>query len=110
MDDDFNTREALAILFQFSRVVNGFELENLTKGLQTKVLDLFSQLGGEVLGLFSRVAINPEFEAKIGKLIIERNEARLAKDWAKSDSIRDELKEIGVEIEDTSDGTSWKLI
>ena len=110
MDDDFNTREALAILFQFSRVVNGFELEQLTKGLQTKVLDLFSQLGGEVLGLFSKVAINPEFEAKIGKLIVERNEARLAKDWVKSDSIRDELKEIGVEIQDTSDGTSWKLI
>ena len=110
MDDDFNTREALAILFQFSRIVNGFELEQLTKDLQTKVLNLFSQLGGEALGLFSRVAINPEFEAKIGKLILERNEARLTKDWVKSDSIRDELMGMGVEIQDTSDGTTWKLI
>jgi len=75
-----------------------------------KILDLFSQLGGEVLGLLSRVAIDPEFEAKIGKLVIERNEARSAKDWAKSDSIRDELVSMGVELQDTSDGTTWKLI
>ena len=36
--------------------------------------------------------------------------ARAAKDWNKSDSIRDKLKDIGIEIEDTSDGTIWKLI
>ncbi|MEC8073982.1 MAG: DALR domain-containing protein, partial [Candidatus Thermoplasmatota archaeon] len=110
MNDDFNTREAMAILFQFSRFVNGFELELLTKALQEKILDLFSQLGGEVLGLFSKIKIDSDFEAKIESLIVQRNNARSDKDWEKSDLIRDELKSIGVEIEDTSEGTIWKLI
>ena len=110
MNDDFNTREAIAVLFQFSRFVNGFELEVLTKAIQEKILDLFSRLGGEVLGLFSSVEIDSDFEAKIENLIIQRNNARAAKDWEKSDLIRDELKSIGIEIEDTSEGTIWKLI
>ena len=110
MNDDFNTREAMAILFQFSRFVNGFELELLTKSLQEKILDLFSRLGGDVLGLFTRVEIDSDFEAKIESLIAQRNNARAAKDWNKSDSIRDKLTSLGVEIEDTSEGTIWKLI
>jgi cysteinyl-tRNA synthetase len=110
MNDDFNTREAIAVLFQFSRFVNGFELELLTKALQEEVFDLFSQLGGEVLGLFSKIKIDSDFEAKIESLIVQRNNARSDKDWEKSDLIRDELKSIGVEIEDTSEGTIWKLI
>jgi cysteinyl-tRNA synthetase len=110
MNDDFNTREAMAILFQFSRFVNGFELELLAKSLQEKILDLFSRLGGDVLGLFTRVEIDSDFEAKIESLIAQRNNARAAKDWEKSDLIRDELKSIGIEIEDTSEGTIWKLI
>ena len=110
MNDDFNTREAMAVLFQFSRFVNGFELELLTKPLQEKILDLFSRLGGDVLGLFTRVEIDSDFEAEIESLIAQRNNARAAKDWNKSDSIRDKLKDIGIEIEDTSDGTIWKLI
>ena len=110
MNDDFNTREALAVLFQFSRLVNSFELGRLTKDLQEGTLHLFSQLGGEVLGLFSNVEIDSELEAKVLDLLSQRNKARLAKDWEKSDSIRDELKEIGVEIQDTSDGTTWKLV
>ena len=110
MNDDFNTREAMAILFQFSRFVNGFELELLAKSLQEKILDLFSRLGGDVLGLFTRAEIDSDFEAKIESLIVQRNNARSDKDWEKSDLIRDELKSIGVEIEDTSEGTIWKLI
>ena len=110
MNDDFNTREALAVLFQFSRLVNAFELELLTRKLQDNLLDLFSDLGNNVLGLFSKKEIGSDFESKIENMIIQRNEARLAKDWEKSDSIRDELTAIGVEIQDTSDGTTWKLI
>ena len=110
MNDDFNTREAMAILFQFSRFVNGFELELLAKSLQEKILDLFSRLGGDVLGLFTRVEIDSDFAAKIESLIAQRNNARAAKDWNKSDSIRDKLTSLGVEIEDTSEGTIWKLI
>ena len=110
MDDDFNTREALAVLFQFSRLVNGFELELLTKKLQDNLLGLFSDLGNNVLGLFNKKEIDSDFESKIENMIIQRNKARFAKDWEKSDSIRDKLTSLGVEIQDTSDGTTWKLI
>ena len=46
----------------------------------------------------------------VPSLITQRNNARSDKDWEKSDLIRDELKSIGIEIEDTSEGTIWKLI
>ena len=110
MNDDFNTREALAVLFQFSRLVNGYELDRITDKLQSNILKLFTVLGGEVLGLFTKKTINSDFESKIESLILQRNEARLAKDWSKSDSIRDELTKLGIEIQDTSEGTTWNLI
>ena len=110
MNDDFNTREALAVLFQFSRLVNGYDLDAIADDLQSNILKLFAVLGGEVLGLFTKKEINSDFEAKIENLIRQRNEARSAKDWSKSDAIRDELTTLGVEIQDTSDGTTWNLI
>tara|TARA_B100001559_G_scaffold225925_1_gene189897 strand:- start:295 stop:942 length:648 start_codon:yes stop_codon:yes gene_type:complete len=110
MNDDFNTREALAVLFQFSRIVNSYELDLLTKELQLKILELFSRLGGEVLGLFSKDKLDSKLEAQIENLIVQRNKARASKDWNKSDSIRDELIALGVQIQDTSDGTTWNFI
>ena len=110
MNDDFNTREALAVLFQFSRFVNGYQLDSLANDLQSKLLKLFTTLGGDVLGLFVNKEVDSDFQAKIEELIIQRNEARLAKEWSKSDAIRDKLKALGVEIQDTSDGTNWNLI
>ncbi len=110
MNDDFNTREALAVIFQFSRLVNSYELEKLTIDLQRKILDVFEKLGGVVLGLFTKTEIGSEFKVQIEELISQRNIARVAKDWELSDSIRDKLMSLGVEIQDTSEGTSWKLI
>ena len=110
MNDDFNTREALAVLFQFSRIVNGYDLDSLTKKVQLKILDLFSTVGGEVLGIFSKDKLDSELESQVQSLINQRNEARASKDWDKSDSIRDKLSALGVEVQDTSDGTTWKLI
>ena len=110
MNDDFNTREALAVLFQFSRLVNGYQLELFTIDLQKKLLDLFSRLGGSVLGLFSKVEIDSDFKVQVEQLISQRNAARDSRDWELSDSIRDKLVSLGVEIEDTSSGTTWKLI
>ena len=78
--------------------------------LQKKLLDLFSKLGGGVLGLFSKVEVDSEFKGQIERLISQRKEARDSKDWELSDSIRDKLTSLGVEIQDTSSGTTWKLI
>ncbi|MDC0243364.1 cysteine--tRNA ligase [Marine Group III euryarchaeote] len=110
MNDDFNTREALAILFQFSRLVNKCKLDSLSSDLQSKLMELFAKLGGEVLGLFTKEELDSDFEAKVQCLIKQRNEARSNKDWNKSDTIREELTSLGVEIQDTSDGTTWNLI
>ena len=98
------------LIFQFSRLVNGYDLEALTVNLQNSLLDLFNNLGGEVLGLFDKKDINSEFKAQIEDLLRQRKAARNAKDWELSDSIRDKLLSLGVEIQDASDGTTWKLI
>ena len=73
-------------------------------------MDIFVKFGGEVLGLFGKVEIDSEFKSQIEELITERKVARDAKDWELSDSIRDKLTSLGVEIQDTSSGTTWKLI
>jgi len=49
-------------------------------------------------------------EAQVNALIAERNEARKQKQWARSDQIRDQLKELGVTIEDSKDGTTWRWL
>ena len=110
MNDDFNTREALAVIFQFSRLVNSYDLEKLTVDLQKNLLEVFDKLGGQVLGLFTKIEIDSEFKVQIEELLSQRNVARVARDWELSDSIRDKLTSLGVEIQDTSDGTTWKLI
>jgi len=110
MNDDFNTREALAALFQLSRLVNRYDLKLLTADLQKSLLDLFNNLGKDVLGLFIKDAIDAGFESQIEELIVQRKAARDAKDWELSDTIRDKLALLGVEVQDTSSGTTWKLI
>ena len=54
--------------------------------------------------------IDNSLEDEIESLISERNSAREAKDWSKSDSIRDRLHSMGIEIQDTPDGTKWRRI
>ncbi len=49
-----------------------------------------------------------DVEAQVNALIAERNEARKQKQWALSDQLRDKLKELGVTIEDSKDGTKWR--
>ena len=110
MNDDFNTREALASLFQFSRVVNSCNLDNISLELHTKIISMFESFGHEVLGLFTSDNLDSEFIAKIDSLISSRDKARANKDWAKSDSIRDEISTLGIQIEDSPEGTKWRQI
>ena len=110
MNDDFNTREALASLFQFSRVVNSCNLDNISLELHTKIISMFESFGHEVLGLFTSDNLDLEFVGKIEALIVSRDKARANKNWAKSDSIRDELSKLGIQIEDSPEGTKWRQI
>ena len=110
MNDDFNTREGIAELFQLARISNNFDVSKLDSDLLKSLVDTFETYGSNVLGLFSSEIIDDGLEDKIESLISERDSAREAKDWSKSDSIRDELHSMGIEIQDTPDGTKWRRI
>jgi cysteinyl-tRNA synthetase len=110
MDDDFNTREALAALYGLAREANRHEPGTLKSKLRDVVITTFEELGGEVLGLFApREAAGPS-DAEIEALLAQREAARAAKEWAEADRIRDELAEQAVEVQDTPDGVRWRRV
>lgn len=107
MDDDLNTAAALAAVHDMIRAVNTAMTQGpLTADDQATVLDAIFRFDS-VLGIFG-----PEdsdlLDAEIEQLIAERQEARLSRDFARSDEIRDELAEKGIILEDTKDGMRWK--
>ncbi|AWM79364.1 cysteine--tRNA ligase [Gammaproteobacteria bacterium ESL0073] len=115
MNDDFNTPEACAVLFEMVREINRLKETDQTAaaGLATQLKQLASVLGVLQLNpddFLQGSASNSEVDvAKIEALINERLEARANKDWAASDRIRDELKDLGVIIEDSKGGTTWRM-
>ena len=107
MEDDLNTADAISEVFQLVRLVN----TDLSTDSNKKVVEVAYQLLMEltqVLGLLHRK--EEEVEPEILQWIKEREEARKNKDFARSDEIRDLLKEKGYAIEDTRTGTKWKRI
>lgn len=107
MDDDLNTADAITAIFDLVKDVNLNLDENNSKEMLEKTLELLKKLT-RVLGIME--GEREEISEDIEKLIEERNEARKNKDFAKSDEIRDKLKKMGIEIEDTRSGTTWKRI
>ncbi len=115
MDDDFNTREALAAMFEFTREVNRITgIKELTPTSISAILEAFEGTGA-VLGLFQDSTAeasgggDAKLEAGLIEFLIEmRNDARENKDWPTSDRIRDRLTELGITLEDGKTGTSWK--
>jgi len=110
MDDDFNTADGLAAIFEMAREINGETAQNPTKALAAKCLELFDELTG-VLGVLYEVPGDDGedgFAEKVEALIEARKEARAAKNWAEADRIRDEIKAMGVILEDTKQGVKWR--
>ncbi|MDP1715216.1 MAG: cysteine--tRNA ligase [Anaerolineales bacterium] len=108
MDSDFNTAGAIAALFELSKFINTARDNGATSEQLTAAQGTFRELAG-VLGLkLEDKKGSSEQEAQVDALIAERNEARQQKQWARSDQIRDQLKEMGVTLEDSKDGTTWK--
>ena len=108
MDDDFNTPLAIASLHELVKAINtardnGANDEQL-KSAQAMLRELTGVLG---LQLKEKTG-STDVEAQVNALIAERNEARKQKQWALSDQLRDKLKELGVTIEDSKDGTKWR--
>jgi len=113
MDDDFNTPRAIAVLFDLAREIHQIldRGEAMSSSALAEVKSLFDQLSGEVLGLdltgggVGQGALEAEL---IDLLISLRQEIRTRKLWELSDSIRDRLGELGVSLEDTREGTTWR--
>ncbi|MBU6997008.1 MAG: cysteine--tRNA ligase [Theionarchaea archaeon] len=111
MDDDFNTPGALSVLFELVRDTNRrIEEKNIDRASLEDVLDTFRVLAGDVLGLFFEVKTEEVSEELLEILIAVREMVRQKKLWDVSDTIRDRLREIGIVLEDTPEGTRWKLV
>ena len=108
MDDDFNTADAISVLFELSKDVNTNITISSSKELVTKALELIRELG-EPLGILQKTT-KTSLEDEIEALIQERQNARKNKDFALSDKIRDDLKARGIVLEDTAQGVRWKKV
>ena len=114
MDEDFNTPRALAALFDLSREINRFlgEQKQVSTELLKGVYDGFLELG-RVLGLFQKERSKKVSEKLVNDLVnllVElRENSRRKGDFELSDEIRAKLMELGVVVEDTSEGSKWKL-
>lgn len=110
MDDDFNTAGALGHIFELIRAVNSSlsQKEGIDRELLLEVKAFFDT-AEDILGVFGSAGANLEAdEADVQALIEERNAARKAKNFQRSDEIRDQLLERGIILEDTAQGTRWK--
>ena len=106
MDDDFNTADAIAAIFELVKYANTTATAESSKEYLRGLLDRIVKLG-DVLGLILDKK-EELLDADIEKLIEERQAARKAKDFARADAIRDELLEKGIILKDTSEGVQWK--
>jgi len=108
MDDDFNTADAISVMFDIVKDININLNVNSSKAIINLSLGLIRELGGP-LGILEKKE-KVTLEQEIEKSIEMRQQARIDKDWALSDKIRDDLKAKGIVLEDTPQGVRWKLI
>jgi cysteinyl-tRNA synthetase len=112
MDDDFNTPEALPVLFELAREVNRFKETEPAKAAELAgVLNLLAGVLGLLQGdaeQFLQSGASDDDVAEIEALIAERNTARANKDWAAADAARDALTAKGIIVEDKNGVTSWR--
>lgn len=108
MDDDFNTADAISVLFDLIRDINSNVGINSSKELCKKALELIRELGLP-LGILQKTT-KGNLEAEIEALIAERQQARKDRNFALADKIRDELKARGIELLDTPQGVRWKKV
>ncbi|RJE76425.1 cysteine--tRNA ligase [Pseudoalteromonas sp. MSK9-3] len=112
MNDDFNTPEALPVIFELAKEVNLLKDKDSEAAAQHAYI--LVKLG-EVLGIaqqapeaFLQGEQDNDEVAKIEALIVARNEARASKDWAAADAARDALAALGVVLEDSAGKTTWR--
>ena len=114
MDDDFNSPEACAVLFELAREINRLRDTDLqaAAGLAARLKELAGVLGVlqlEPEAFLQAGAAGKVDAAEVEALIAARLQARAEKNWAESDRIRDQLSAMGVVLEDGKGGTTWRL-
>jgi cysteinyl-tRNA synthetase len=108
MDDDLNTADAVAAVFDLVRFANIEVTESSSAAFTDRVKKEICSLC-DILGLIAEVkeeSLDDEIEAKIA----ERQAARKARDFARADAIRSELLDMGIVLEDTREGVKWKRV
>lgn len=106
MDDDFNTADALAAIFELVKFANTNVDENSSKEFAGGLYEELFKLS-DVLGL--KIEKKEEvLDKEIENLIQERQAARKAKDFKRADEIRDELLKKGIILKDTREGVKWQ--
>lgn len=116
MDDDFNTALALSVMADVRQAINKAREQGQSDNV-AYLAGLLSSFGA-VLGLFQQDADkfltgdgdSDQQADYIDNLVIERNQARADKNWARADEIRDELTEMGIVLEDAAGKTSWRRV
>lgn len=112
MEDDFNTADAISIIFELVKFANTYAKEGASKPFIKAVLELFNKLN-DTLGLLYDLKGDVEgalTDAEIEEYIEKRKAAKKAKDFAEADRIREFLKDNGVLIEDTREGVRYKRV
>ena len=107
MDDDLNTADALAALFELAKACNTGMANGVSGGDIAAALALFDELCG-VLGILPEKQ-SASLDAEVEALIAQRTAARAARDFAAADQIRDRLIDMGIELLDTKDGVKWRM-
>jgi cysteinyl-tRNA synthetase len=109
MDDDLNISVALAALFDFIRDINNLiDTNMLNKEEAHEVYSLVLKFD-KVLGVIGEIKKEEKLSKEVEELVHRREEARKAKDWKTADDIRQQLKAMGILIEDTSQGVKWRV-
>jgi len=107
LDDDFNTADAISVIFEFVRESNVVAAgQDPSKVFARTSLEILNELAG-VLGLFYGEAGTQALDKEVEELIKARQNARKEKNWAEADRIRGILNEMGIELEDTPQGVRW---
>ena len=106
MDDDFNTADAISVIFELVKLANSTVTGQNSKAFVQKVVDEITKLC-DILGIVTEQEVEL-LDDEIEQLIEERQAARKAKNFARADEVRNLLLEKGIILEDTREGVRWK--
>ena len=113
MDDDFNTAEAIAVLFEMAKKINSYKeglisVSTIDEETFNTLKNTFTSFIKDILGIDKEEKQDNNITEGLMGLILElRKDVRAKKDFAASDKIRDELLKVGIQVKDGKDGTTW---